>query len=225
MRRAIMTVFLVTALAACANAAEGLFRPWEPVGPGGGGGNFRAAISPHDTRLYFAACDMGGFYRSEDAGANWAMIDGIEHTTMPVVFDPKDPNTCYVAHNIGFFLTNGWALSKTEDKGRSWKRLYGFTGAYSRNAVTCLAINPLNTSEMFAGTRGPKPGRILKSDTGGRFWQASDEGIPADAAVLGIYYLPPVEAGRGTAPVTMCAITDAGPFASDDGGATWRPSS
>jgi len=225
MRKRLFAAALSFLVISTAAGAEDPFRPWEPVGPGGGGGNFRAAVSPHDTELYFAACDMGGFYRSEDAGATWQMIDGIDHTTIPVVFDPVDENTCYVAHNIGFFLTNGWAISRSVDRGRTWRRLYGFTGAYSRNSITALAVNPLDTDEMLAGTAGPKPGRILKSETGGHFWEASDAGIPASEAVIGIFYIEPVDLSMGReSPFRLCAVTNAGVYVSTDGGATWEPS-
>src|SRR5439155_13923050 len=48
----------------------------EPVGPGGGGALFWPAVSPHDPKLMFVSCDMNGFYRSEDGGASWTMVDG-----------------------------------------------------------------------------------------------------------------------------------------------------
>src|SRR5690348_6973012 len=48
----------------------------EPVGPGGGGSMFWPAISPHDPNLMFVSCDMNGFYRSEDGGRTWTMLDG-----------------------------------------------------------------------------------------------------------------------------------------------------
>lgn len=225
MTRTAAALALCLLLAGGAFPDDGPFRPWEPVGPGGGGGNFRAAVSPYNTELYFSACDMGGFYHSEDAGKSWRMIDGIEHTTIPVVFDPVDENTCYVAHKIGFFLTNGWAISKSEDAGGTWQRLHGFIGAYGTNTITALAINPLNTDEMFAGTAGAKPGRILKSGTGGRFWEASDKGLEESQLVFGIYYIEPVDMSLGPkGPFRLCAVTDAGPYLSTDGGATWEPS-
>lgn len=217
MTRTTAAFALCLLLAGGAFSEDGPFSPWEPMGPGGGGGNFRAAVSPYDTELYFAACDMGGFYRSEDAGKSWRMIDGIEHTTIPVIFDPVDENTCYVAHNIGFFLTNGWALSKSEDAGRTWRRLYGFIGAYSRNTVTALALDPDDPDRMWAGMRGEKPGRILRSSTGGRFWEVSDDGIPESADVMALYIY-----SHGQGGCTLWAVTTAGPYLSSSDGRVWQ---
>jgi len=225
----IFAAALVLGLGLCAFAQEGALRPWQPVGPGGGGGNFRAVVSPHEAELYFAACDMGGFYRSDDAGGHWEMIPGISHTTTPALFHPDEPGTVYVAHMIGAFLNRGWAISKSEDRGETWKRIYGFIGAYATNSVTCLAVNPENPSEMLAGTSGPKPGRILRSQIGGHHWKVSDEGIPSETEVLEIYFTAPNKASaREGEPFIpggkICAVTRAGVFLSVDGGRTWSPS-
>jgi len=212
---------LVLALAAsCLAQGEEPFRPWEPVGPGGGGGNFRAAISPYDSELYFAACDMGGFYRSDDAGASWRMIEGISHTTMAVVFDPADPDVCYVGHHVGAFMNNGWAFSTSTDRGETWSELYSFIGAYETNAPVCLAIDPDETSRMWLGMSGALGGRILRSRTGGRSWAASDAGIPPKAVCLAIYVLQAAKTGGRE----LCAITDVGPYRSLDDGFNWTPS-
>ncbi|MFV1959602.1 MAG: hypothetical protein ACC662_09350, partial [Planctomycetota bacterium] len=47
---------------------------WEPIGLSGGGGMFGPAISPVDGRRMIVHCDMGGVYRTEDAGRTWSMI-------------------------------------------------------------------------------------------------------------------------------------------------------
>src|SRR5436853_7074473 len=72
----------------------------EPVGPGGGGAMFWPAVSPHDPKLMFVSGDMNGFYRSEDGGRSWTMLDGRQmHATYRpsshVIFHPKDPNTVF----------------------------------------------------------------------------------------------------------------------------------
>ena len=72
----------------------------EPVGPGGGGAMFWPAISPHDPKLMFVSCDMNGFYRSEDGGHTWSMLDGrqMHGTYRPnshVMFPPGDPDPVF----------------------------------------------------------------------------------------------------------------------------------
>ena len=221
MVKRLCAVLVIMALGTAAfgqGGGEERFAQWESVGPGGGGGNFNAAVSPYDTSVYFGACDMGGFYRSADAGATWRMLDGISHTTMTVVFDPADTDVCYVAHRIGAFMNNGWALSRSDDLGETWAQVYGFIGAYETNEATCLAIDPDDTTRMFTGMRGVLGGRVLRSDTGGHAWEASDEGIAQDASVLEIVIMPTGEPGSRT----ICAVTDKGPYLSTDDGRTWK---
>jgi hypothetical protein len=76
----------------------------------GGGGNMGApAISPHDPRVMFLACDLGGLYRSEDFGESWQLVDArgmrgdnnglrIDGNPIPVcavVFDPVNVTRVY----------------------------------------------------------------------------------------------------------------------------------
>jgi len=201
--------------------AQGPFAMWESVGPGGGGGNFRASVSPFDKSLYFAACDMGGFYRSTNAGVRWRMVDGISHTSTPVIYDPADSNVCYVAHGVGAFMHNGWAISRSDDQGESWRQLYSFIGAYETNYPVCIAIDPDDTAIMFVGMSGKLPGRILRTDTSGHAWEACDKGIPETATCLDLYIVPAGEPGSRT----ILAITDLGPYKSTDDGATWTAAS
>jgi len=36
---------------------------------------FSPAVSPHDPNLMFVSTDMSGFFRSEDAGRNWTLLE------------------------------------------------------------------------------------------------------------------------------------------------------
>src|SRR5713226_7752086 len=93
----------------------------EPVGPGGGGAMFWPAISPHDPKLMFVSCDMNGFYRSEDGGHTWSMLDGrqMHGTYRPnshVMFPPGDPNTVFA---YGYAAGAG-ELRISHNRGKTW---------------------------------------------------------------------------------------------------------
>ena len=92
---------------------------WRPVGVGGGGGVFLPRFSPLDPNLWFAICDMGGAYVSQDAGYTWAMLNfgGTNTVGTGFFFDLNDENVVYAA------IANA-ALWKTTDKGSNWTRIF-----------------------------------------------------------------------------------------------------
>src|SRR5205085_2873963 len=74
------------------------------------------AIAPSDrTRLYATvdAPQLGGIYRSDDAGESWTRINseprlwGRGFDFAEVRVDPKDPNTVYVANTSTYRSTDG----------------------------------------------------------------------------------------------------------------------
>ena len=75
--------------------------------------------------------------------------------------------------------------------------------------VRCLAIDPLNSSRVYAGTQGAG---VLRSDDRGRTWQAA--GLAG--RVVKALAASPVEAG-----VVFAGIKPAGLFVSHDGGDSW----
>jgi len=98
----------------CVSAGWSQAKKYTPVGMGGGGAMYEPASSPHDPKLMFVSCDMSGFYRSEDGGKSWQLIDFRQtkgNTRCPPVFHPKKPNVIYFSGKI------------SEDFGKTWKPL------------------------------------------------------------------------------------------------------
>jgi hypothetical protein len=123
------------------------------TGLGGGGAMYTPAVSPHDPSLRFLACDMGGLYRSSDAGANWELLDWHAmggHIRCRVLLDPADPQVVYAyAEDRG--------LKRSPDRGESWGAdLLPLDWANLpdwRNQgalVTALGIDPAD--RLFVGT-------------------------------------------------------------------------
>ena len=89
------TLALASAVLFLLSAAASGQGKYVPVGVGGGGAMYEPASSPHNPKLMFVSCDMGGFYRSEDGGASWTMLDfrNIHGSTQcRPAFHPTKPN-------------------------------------------------------------------------------------------------------------------------------------
>jgi photosystem II stability/assembly factor-like uncharacterized protein len=80
--------------------------------------------------------------------------------------DADKPARLYAATEAGLFTS--------ENNGTSWTEHDLLVGA-GRVGVHALAIDPYNTSAMYAGTRNRG---ILKSSDGGATWYQANEGIP-----------------------------------------------
>ncbi|MDR0796109.1 MAG: hypothetical protein LBE79_08695, partial [Tannerella sp.] len=48
---------------------------WGHVGIGGGGAMFNPEVSPHDKKMAFATCDMGGSFVTYNGGESWRMFN------------------------------------------------------------------------------------------------------------------------------------------------------
>lgn len=93
------------------------------------------AVAP-DSTVYFAT--GGQVYKSTDAGASWIPLDAIGAHIAP---DPIDPGVVYVGGARGVF--------RTVDAGVTWDPVN--EGLPDTN-VTALAVDPLDRSNVYAGT-------------------------------------------------------------------------
>lgn len=90
---------------------------WQTAGPGGGGGMFSPAVSPHDDNLMFVSCDMSGVYRTTNGGENWEMIDYRQLKSSircAPVFHPTDENIMWDEM--------GSSIMQSTDKGKTWEK-------------------------------------------------------------------------------------------------------
>jgi len=86
-------------------------KTWNVIGPGGGGGQFYPAISPHDPEVALIACDMTGAYITYNGGKSWRMFN-IKAGVSAFAFDPKDPDVIYAGAN---------GLYRSVNKGKTWR--------------------------------------------------------------------------------------------------------
>ena len=112
--------------------------------------------------------------------------------------NPQIPATLYAGTSLRLF--------KSTDGGASWNAT-GLTGT----GVFALAINPLTSTTVYAGTSG---GGVFKSTDGGASWNAT--GLTS----VGVLAL----AIDSLTPTTLYAGTDpSGVYKSTNGGANWNP--
>ncbi len=171
---------------------------WKVIGPGGGGAQFNPTVSPVNPNLALVNCDMTGAYISEDGGDTWRMFNlrGVVRFFVP---DPLDANIIYAA-------TEG--LYRSKDKGRTWALLYPkpedvtgvaingdhaeesiLTRGNEKPRVDALAVDPADSSKLFAVISSGKTAKLYESSDGGGAWRAL-----ADVPLTRKIYLDPESA-------------------------------
>ncbi len=183
-------------------------RVWTSIGIGGGGGFFWPSGSPHDPNLVFVSSDMGGFYRSEDAGKSWRMIDWrqMPHCRSPV-FHPADPDVVY-AYGYG-----GSKFKVSRDRGWSWENV-GRERLWKGDTLLSLTIDRGNPELMLLS--GAKA--LYRSTDGGGSWSRV-KGAPTGFLGMHVEQTSPAEKR-----VVLAANKDAA-YSSDNGGLAWSEKS
>lgn len=158
----------------------------------------RLAVHPVQTNVLYAAALSNGVFKSIDGGLSWRNI-GLEDVYMlDVAVDPVDPDTVYVASTGGIW--------KTSDGGGSWNLLG------DNVFFTTFAIDPQNTSTIYAATEGQG---LWKSLDAGLSWFPIDNGFTDTTA-----YAMAIDPGN---PQTVyVGAVFSGVWITEDGGQNWR---
>ncbi len=131
-----------------------------------------------------------GVYKSLNGGTSWKHI-GLKEVGQigAVEIDGKDPNIVYVAAIGNAFKNNKErGIFKTEDGGRSWKKILFIS---EETGFSDLEIHPKKNDVLYAaawkGQRKPwtiisggtqAEGGIYKSKNGGKDWEKLSNGLP-----------------------------------------------
>jgi len=139
-------------------------------------------IDPRDPDTIYAGAEPIDVFISRDGAKNWKQLDSVWNipsvstVTYPVAtvephvrditIDPKEPNTIYVALQVGYMI-------KTKDGGATWELL-------NKNLdcdVHTIVLHPEDSNKIFIATgghdcrAGKAPGRALYfSSDGGENW-------------------------------------------------------
>jgi photosystem II stability/assembly factor-like uncharacterized protein len=172
------------------------------IGPYGGSVNAVVA-APSRPNLVYAGLQVGGVFRSADAGRSWTFAGAglIDVQVFDLAVHPRLPATVYAATSRGLF--------KSGNGGAAWTRLAGVPTGLAGEAVFTVVVDPRSPRNVYAALFA---GPFVKSTDGGATWR-SDPAWPRRVETLA------VDPGR---PRTLyAAANDQGALKSTDGGETW----
>ena len=223
-----------------AEKAQADERRWEVLPIDGGGYVQGVVIAPSNPDVWYAYVDVGGPYRSDDAGGHWRPL----HGNMPMALrelaadhvrtldvDPRDADRFVIASGDRFDRPAGIYVSS--DGGKSFRktltaRFYG-DGPY-RMRGKVLARDPNDPDVLLCGEDWDG---VFRSEDGGETWTGTGlkrhwlTDIRFDATVPGRAYACAPDATearttRGSRGGEVADQTLKGFYRSDDGGRSWR---
>ncbi len=173
---------------------------------------FGLSVDRANSNTLYASTSQGVF-KSIDGGNTW-QLKLSDPTDYPVVIDPGNPATIYVA-NVD--------VLKSTDGGASWRLLGGV------HSVVALAIDPHNPQTLYAGESDSPFGPpitvngVSRSDDGGETWRPANGGLPTSRIVFGFVAVDPGNSATVYAATLYDSASQAGGvYRSADGGGTWR---
>jgi len=148
-----------------------------------------------------------GLYQSDDYGISWTNIsvNFPNKVANDILIDESDVNNMYVA-------TEGDGIYCSTDGGISWN--FDATGAGTSGAARCLAMNPGDPDQLYAGFLSLA---LCRSSDAGLTWEYANNGVATlQVDDIEINPLDPQEVLVG-----FEAENSGGCYMSSDGGATW----
>jgi photosystem II stability/assembly factor-like uncharacterized protein len=124
------------------------------------------AVNPQNGDEVYIGTKASGILKTTNAGENWQSLKVSQLTPEKVyslVIDQNDPKIVYAPVVEG---KRGMIL-KSEDAGANWKVAY--TEPEDGSLVLCLALDPQNSQNIYAGT---DKGQIFFSENGGETWRS-----------------------------------------------------
>jgi photosystem II stability/assembly factor-like uncharacterized protein len=184
-------------------------------------------LDPTDRNtLYLGAFVKQGLLKSNDGGANWSSV-GLSPGVRTLVIDPTKPTTLYAGTGgpnfdfpSDFPIHMSGGVFKSTDGGASWS-----SAGLEDTAVTVLAIDPANSSTLYAGTESnytPQGFRgMFKSTDSGASWLPINNGLASlfdTRSSLTALVIDPHNSN-----ILYAGTSGGGVFRSIDSGANWSP--
>lgn len=150
---------------------------WNLAGPSNIEGRITAvAIHPFNPQAVYAGTANGGLWKSADFCQNWiSVFDGQNTSSVgALAIDPLNPEILYCGTGEANSLRSyypGTGIYKSTNSGNSWIH----TGLDSSHCIGSIAVNPVNTNEVYAAAGGwlrrkNSDRGIYKSTDGGLTW-------------------------------------------------------
>ena len=152
--------------------------PWRMLPIAGGGCMTGIEISPSSPNVWYSYSDVGGPYRSDDAGRTWRPLhvnctaaeraSGADRLR-GLLIDPRDPDRIVFAAGFKWGRTDGLYVSRDggRTKRKTAKACFSADGTSSRLYGRVLVRNPRETDELLAASAG---NGIFRSADGGESW-------------------------------------------------------
>jgi photosystem II stability/assembly factor-like uncharacterized protein len=154
---------------------------------------------PAAPNTLYAGTDGSGLFRTTDGGETWTAVNTGAFAFIGLAFDPRTPDTLYLAANTG--------VLKTTDGGANWTNVLPIL-------PWSVAVSPDDPDTLYVGTGSG----VSKSTDGGATWTPASTGLP-QAAVLTLALDP-------DAPGTLYAgMLTSGVFKTTNGGTSWAAAS
>ncbi len=153
--------------------------PWKLLPISGGGNMTGVEISPSHSNVWYAYADVGGPYRSDDAGRTWRPLH--DNFTIPqrevnadhvrgLLIDPNDPDRIVLVAGWRFEKSPAGAYVST-DGGRTFRRTlkarFAGEGSQSKRCGKALVRHPRHPEQLLAASAGDG---VFRSNDGGETW-------------------------------------------------------
>jgi photosystem II stability/assembly factor-like uncharacterized protein len=143
------------------------------------------ALDPRDPNTLYVGTSDEGIFKSENGGAAWEKLSGIEHPRVTAVAVSPTDGTVYAG-------TEPSALFVSRDGGISWRELEGMRNLPSAptwsfpprpwtSHVRAIALSYADPNLVVVGI---ELGGVLRSADGGETWQDQRSGAQADCHSL-----------------------------------------
>lgn len=232
-------VFALVSLATIGHQA--LAASWQVLPCWGGGYVQDVLLCPNDRQRLYTYVDVGGPYRSDDAGRNWRPLHGNMSVEMrergmdevrSLSVDPRNADSLVILG--GSVAENPGGFAYTRDGGNSWtiaQTAPAYGNGPRRTEGLCLSRDPFNPDNLAGGE--DLDGVWISRDNGAT-WRSTG---PTNMWYTDIRYDLVVKdriyaSAPGIPPGTLKTWWQAGEsrlrprgqgfFRSDDGGETWR---
>lgn len=127
---------------------------WNFLGPSGFNGPqsrvLALASDPRNDSVIYLASPGGGVWKTMDGGTTWSpQLDGaLSPQVCSLVIDPQSPDVVYLGTGDDQSPRPDQGVARSADGGRNWT----FGPRFTDQAVCAIAVDPLNSSRVLAGS-------------------------------------------------------------------------
>ena len=229
------TIFLLSAfvLSGYLLSAQAPSYDWGSLKIGGGGYVTGIVVHPRDKNIMYIRTDVGGAYSWDSQSKQWMqMLNWIGPGNSNLIgvdgmaLDANLPDRIYLA--LGRKLNEEGGIFRSDDRGVTWTKLmagsFEGNGRAARWIGECIAVDPLSSNIIFAGTR--KDGLWHSLNDGKTWTEVTDvpKGFTGTnpTGVRSVVF-DPSETINGCSSVIYVGIPGEGIYASKNGGVSFAP--